>query len=51
VTDLAQLLQETVGSPTWQEVALVGLNVLQTIALAYMATRSARVRRTDRDRA
>lgn len=33
---------------TWQEVALVALNVAQTIALAYIASRSNRVRRGDR---
>lgn len=31
------------------EVFLTGLNVVQTLALAFMADRSRRMRRTDRD--
>lgn len=36
--------------PTWITVALAGMSTFQTIALAYMASRSRRVRRSDEER-
>lgn len=35
-------------SPTWAEVVLLALNVAQSVALAWISSRSNRVRRTDR---
>lgn len=36
--------------PTWITVALVAMSTFQTIALAYMASRSRRIRAGDDDR-
>lgn len=35
-------------SPSWAEVVLLALNVAQSVALAWISSRSYRVRRTDR---
>lgn len=36
------------GHVTWPAVVLMGLGVFQTVALAHIASRSRRVRRTDK---
>lgn len=35
------------GEPTWAEVVLLALNVAQTVALAWISSRSTRVRASD----
>lgn len=37
------------GSPTWPEVALAGLSVVQVVLLTHISSRSRRFRRTDRE--